>query len=429
MFKSIQKIREKIITLYKGESISFYFASLCLILIPVYVWYIPPIMLLWGLSRLLEIKGNKGKFIIAFHEVKVLFFLFFLFYVWLIAGTFYSENQKTGWNLVFSRLSFFLFPLILIFPGKLLLNRVNFLLKLFCFSTTGYLIFCFLYAIFRSLSFNGVNLVFNPHPPSEPYYSYFYASYLSINQHPSYLAYYIVIAFIIALEYCFNAGSGIDEQIIWTFICIFLLSTLYFLSSRFGLLAAIIVAPVYLYKKLKKRISVYLLFALIIVLIIFSIGVLKSNIRVQKIMNEITAGSEKLNAASDNRLIIWKSALKISKSNLLLGVGIGDVRSELMKEYKQLGNQEIIKKNYNVHNQFLEILLENGLIGLMIFLVILGYMIIIAIRFNNILYFLFLITSIVFFLFETVLYRFPGMSFFALLSFLLIYIPERYQHK
>ena len=163
-------------------------------------------------------------------------------------------------------------------------------------------------------------------------------------------------------------------------------------------------------------------------LILFSFVVLKSNNRVQKIINEITVGSEKLNAASDNRLIIWKSALKITERNLLLGVGIGDVRSELMKEYKQIGNQEIIKKNYNVHNQFLEVLLENGLIGLVIFLVILGYMLFIAMRYNNVLYFLFLITSIIFFLFETVLYRFPGMSFFALFSFLMIYIPKKHQY-
>lgn len=168
MFKSIKKIREKVIPLYKAESVSFFFASLCLIVLPVYVWYVPPIMLLWGLSRFLEIKGTDEKFIIPLQEAKVLFFLFFLFYVWQIAGTFYSENQKTGWNLVFSRLSLFLFPLILIFPGKLLMNRVNFLLKMFCFATTGYLILCFLYALFRSLSFNEATLLLNPHPPSEP---------------------------------------------------------------------------------------------------------------------------------------------------------------------------------------------------------------------------------------------------------------------
>ncbi len=35
------------------------------------------------------------------------------------------------------------------------------------------------------------------------------------------------------------------------------------------------------------------------------------------------------------RLLIWKSAISIAKSNLLFGVGIGDVREELDKSLSE----------------------------------------------------------------------------------------------
>jgi O-antigen ligase len=152
--------------------------------------------------------------------------------------------------------------------------------------------------------------------------------------------------------------------------------------------------------------------------------IIRSNERVKIVLNEISNGSLKQKAIQDGRVIIWRSALRISRNNLILGVGIGDVRTELMKEYQRIGDKDLIENNYNVHNQFLEVLLENGIIGLMFFLAILGCMLMIMLNEKNLLYGLFIFMMIVFFIFETVLYRFAGITFFSLFSFLLLHIPK-----
>jgi O-antigen ligase len=145
-------------------------------------------------------------------------------------------------------------------------------------------------------------------------------------------------------------------------------------------------------------------------------------------LNSISNGSFKQNATKDGRVIIWSSALRIIRNNLMIGVGIGDVRAELMKEYQRLGDQNLIENNYNAHNQFLEILLEDGIIGLVFFMTILICMFIIMISEKNLLYGLFIIMMLFFFMFETVLYRLAGVSFFALFSFLLIHTSSKKQN-
>ncbi len=82
------------------------------------------------------------------------------------------------------------------------------------------------------------------------------------------------------------------------------------------------------------------------------------------------------------------------------------------------------KERLNAHNQFLEVLLENGVIGLLIFIIIFAVMLYISFLEKNILYGIFTLMIIMFFMFETVLYRLAGVTFFSLFSFILLYVPH-----
>jgi len=163
----------------------------------------------------------------------------------------------------------------------------------------------------------------------------------------------------------------------------------------------------------------------ILLILVALYPIIHSNERVKLVLNEVSDGSLKQKAIQDGRVIIWRSALSIVKNNLVFGVGIGDGRTELLKEYKKIGNKDLIENNYNVHNQFLEILLENGIIGLIFFLAILVCMVTIIFFNKNLLYGMFVIMMLVFFMFETILYRLAGVAFFSLFSFLLLYIPDQ----
>lgn len=407
-------------SILEKETLSFIFACACIIILPVYVWYIPPFMILWGLSRILECRRNR------IHPFRLngyptwLFILFIVFYFWQLVGIIYSDNIKTGWNIFFSRLSLFLFPFVLVIPGEKILRNVKLLLKLFAGSTTLFILCCFVHAFYKSISFQNGILVFNQHPPEGYWMSYFYGSYFSINQHPSYLAMYVIVSVFIAFESWLDKKIKIFGRVVWLMIGIFLLISIYFLSSRSGILSTVLLVPIYFFYKLKRK---GLIITLSILVILFALlPIIRTNERVKLGLDAISNGSFEQNAIQDGRVIIWRSALRIIRNNLIFGVGIGDVKTELMKEYQRVGDQDLIEKNYNVHNQFLEVLLENGVIGLMFFLAILGYMLTIMFYEKNLLYGLFLMMIIIFFMFETVLYRFAGVSFFALFSFLLLHL-------
>jgi O-antigen ligase len=408
------------------ETLSFIFACTCVIILPIYVWYIPPFMVLWGLSRILECRTNRIHHFRLNSYPTWLFILFMVFYFWQLIGIIYSDNVKTGWNIFFSRFSLFLFPFVLVIPGEKILNNVKLLLKLFAGSTTLFILCCFVYAFYKSISFQNGILIFNQHPPEGHWLSYFYGSYFSINQHPSYLSMYVIVSIFIAFESWFDKNQKIHGRVAWLMIGVFLLISIYFLSSRSGILTIVLFVPIYFFYKLKGKVKVKwkgLIIVLSILVIIFVLfPIIRSNERVKIGIDAISNGSIKQNAIKDGRVIIWRSALRIIRSNLIFGVGIGDVKTELMKEYQKVGDQDLIENKYNVHNQFLEVLLENGIIGLLFFLLILGYMLSIMIYEKNLLYGLFLMMMFIFFMFETVLYRLAGISFFSLFSFLLLHL-------
>ena len=407
------------------EILSFIFACSCVIILPIYVWFLPPLMVLWGTSRILE-SHQKGTLQFPLNNYLTwLFILFIISYLWQLVSITYSDNIKLGWNNLFSRLSLLLFPFVLVIPGERVLKNVKLLLKLFAGSTALFILFCFLYSFYRSVSFQNGLLVYNPHPLEGYWMSYYYGSYLSVNQHPSYLSMYVIISVFIALESWFDKKLKITERIAWLVISVSLLIPIYFLSSRSGILTIILLVPIYFFFKFRKKRKGLILVLSILLILVALYPIIHSNERVKLVLNEVSDGSLKQKAIQDGRVIIWRSALSIVKNNLVFGVGIGDGRTELLKEYKKIGNKDLIENNYNVHNQFLEILLENGIIGLIFFLAILVCMVTIIFFNKNLLYGMFVIMMLVFFMFETILYRLAGVAFFSLFSFLLLYIPDQ----
>ena len=72
----------------------------------------------------------------------------------------------------------------------------------------------------------------------------------------------------------------------------------------------------------------------------------------------------------------WKSVLEtINHQNLWIGQGTGSERNYLYERYKSYQLTSAYEQNYNAHNQFLEYMLDNGLLGLGAFLFYLGFLI------------------------------------------------------
>jgi O-antigen ligase len=220
------------------------------------------------------------------------------------------------------------------------------------------------------------------------------------------------------------------RRVTWLIILIVFFFALYFLSSRAGILAAIILFPVYLLYKLYKKVSKWIILGALTAIILAFIVIAGTNDRLSYTFEGISLKENLVKVfEKDVRCSIWKSAISVIKHNMVTGVGIGDASTELKKEFINQGYSYGYYNDLNAHNQYLEVLLENGLIGLVIFSCILGYMLFVSISEKNLIYGLFILMILIFFSFESVLNRLAGITFFSLFSFLLIHIKSPGKHN
>lgn len=75
----------------------------------------------------------------------------------------------------------------------------------------------------------------------------------------------------------------------------------------------------------------------------------------------------------DPRFSIWSCGLDLYLGSFhpLIGTGAGSAADMLLAEYNRVGFDQAIESRWEMHNQFLEVLLENGAIGLLLFISVL----------------------------------------------------------
>jgi O-antigen ligase len=381
-------------------------------------------MVLWVILWFMENGFRFDKTMFYGNRAAILLIIVLTLYIWQIAGLLFAESLDSGFERIFKRLSFLIFPLVLFYPGKRIINNINLIIRLFAICTFIYIIYCFGNALHNSFVMKDGSVIFNPHPLDYDYENFFYSSRFSAFIHPSYLAMYVVLSLLISFEALSDNSQSLIKKCVWLFLILTFFIVLYLLSSRAGILAVIIVCPVYFVFKFYKRLSgwIIILSAAIILLIFFSIA--KTNFRINYALEMISKDNLKSSVLKDERYNIWRSAFGVIKKNFILGVGTGDASNELKKEFIKRGYVEGYYDNMNSHNQYIEILLESGIIGLIIFLSFQIYMTYIAISDRNLLYGLFIIMMVVFFSFETLLNRLAGITFYPLFSFLLLYTGQ-----
>lgn len=405
--------------LFNGE-LTFYACISCVIILPLYIHWLPPFMILWALFWILEKNSGLNRIAISGNKPAFLFILFSVFFIWQIAGLFFTDSLNLGIERISKRLSFILFPLVLFYPGGKIIRNINLIIRLFAVGILLYIVYCFGNALHNSLIIKEGKWIFNPFHEYYTYENYFFGERFSDIVHPSYLAMYVLLSLLISLESVFDNSITIIKRYFWFTISIVFLIVLYLLSSRAGLMAALIVLPLYFLLKYFETFPKWAIVIILIILVTGFVGFLRTNDRISYSLEEISKTNINKTLEKDVRFLIWKSAIGVIKQNLILGVGTGDASEELKKEFTRRGYVEGFYDNLNAHNQYLEVLLENGVIGFVLFLSILGYMSFLAIRQQNLLFGLFIVMMIVVFLFESVLNRLAGITFFPFFTFLLL---------
>jgi O-antigen ligase len=104
------------------------------------------------------------------------------------------------------------------------------------------------------------------------------------------------------------------------------------------------------------------------------------------------------------------------QKNWLTGFGTGIGRIELNKTYVSKGYISLKKKNTNTHNQYLQYLLDHGIIGFLFLFFLTIIMLIISLKERDYVYTIFIFLLIINFMTESILETQSGIVFFALFN-------------
>lgn len=409
--------------LHSGE-VSFYTCVISTALTGLYVRWVPPFMIAMVIFRYFEIDYKKT-FVDLSRKSTVLMLLFASLLLWQLIGLIQADSLSLGIERIYKRVSLLLLPLALFNPSEKIRIQIKLLLKIFAVSLLVYFIYCLLMALHNSLSLINGKLVFNQYDELYTYESFFTGLRLVSGAHPSYVAMYSVLALLISVDNIFDITQNFRNKFLWSIASIGYVIFIVLLSSRAGIIAGMISLPLFIFFRIKKRRnSRWILLSIIVSTLGAFVILAMNNSRIMYSLEDVANNKIRKVLSEDIRFTIWRSAWVVIKAHPLTGVGTGNASTDLKNEFIKLGYSQGLYEDMNAHNQFLEILLENGIIGLIIFLALISYMMYIGMSEHNEFLLVFLLMTVIFFIFESMLNRVAGVMFFPLFAFLLLYYKK-----
>lgn len=323
---------------------------------------------------------------------KYIFLLSSLFWVPLL-GTLYSNNLEEAGRELQLRLPFLIFPIVLLTVR--MHNSRYFVINQFLFG----LIAASILALTKVVYFKINNLG-----------NYFYYSKFSefLDKHTTYFSLFVVIC-LLWLLWLFMNKKG--SRILIILGAIALVYIFYLLSVRISIIA---LAAGSLIIILSSLVSIWKR-VLTIIIIPLLLGSIYFTPYFQKRFDpSITENAEMSDL--EFRQLHWKAVLEtIAHNNLLIGYGTRSHRDYLYNKYKEYGLTSAYKEEYNAHNQYLEVLLEFGLLGFVIFLSLIFYIMWYFFKNRDYYALSILIVFLIYMLTESILKRHSGIVIFSFL--------------
>jgi len=185
---------------------------------------------------------------------------------------------------------------------------------------------------------------------------------------------FAVAIFSIVMGFIYQKKFKVQHEWPHIFYMISLLIALIFMTpGRSGYLVLIVLSIYFCYRTItyKKNYWAALFVCLLIPSLFLNSSIVKDriNLGINEISN-VSAAYEK-ETSMGSRIIAWKNAIELIKEHPLLGVGTGGYEPAFVDHVKDQKGQENFL-HHDPHNQFLKILAELGIVGLVIFLSFLG---------------------------------------------------------
>lgn len=135
-------------------------------------------------------------------------------------------------------------------------------------------------------------------------------------------------------------------------------------------------------------------------------------------MNLIKKGELHPEHSDAQRLLSIEYGMQIAKANPVIGVGVGDIKTEMDALYNQSAGSEYVKSKLP-HNQFVYFLAATGIIGFVVFLLTIFYPWFTKKHYKNMLFTVFLLIMVSSFLAEHTLEIQIGTAFYLLFLLLI----------
>ena len=304
------------------------------------------------------------------------------------AATLYSENILAGWKLLEIRLSLFIFPLVF---ALIEIKRNDFIL----FLKSAILMI----GVIPVVGFINQTGLYNQTGDS----GYFYNDNLVtiVGKQAVYYALFINVA-LVSLFSLWSLGEIKRRLEKLTSILLFVvfIGAQYLLACRTAMLTALLIVLGFVLIILLGKVSKKQVALLMSGILLFILTMTVLFPKVLKRFNSITNLEYKYDNPNpinhfngeikdenwnglNTRLAIWNCAIEEIKEKPIFGHGLGDVQQSLMKNYEEKNFILARERNHNTHNQYLDILMSNGIAGLIVFFTFLIFLSLKAIKQKN----------------------------------------------
>ncbi len=350
------------------------------------------------------------------------FWLFnFWFFIYLLSA-FFSNNQVNGFERLSLRLLYLLipFPALVIFKLKLNFYKI---LRLFTFSMAALSLLLIIVNGFKYFNSGSGHI------------NYFHDFTAPLHMHAVYFS--ILIMFAIVILFLKLKKPTVDFYLIFFILSV----TLFFCASKIMIaLFTLFLAYYFLIRQKNKTLKIVFIALFLLGSILmsqnpilkerFSEGLTFSNTNFD-LKNRVFTYDEKQNISDlELRYLLNKVAFKhmVEDKKIWTGYGLGDQQDWFDYHLMRYNLAPHWFEGFNVHNQYMDIWLNLGFMGLVYFVFMLVFFVFSALKSKDEIWLIFILIFLVSFFFEVYLSRNKGIVIFTLWN-MFFYSKNKYLSK
>ena len=332
-----------------------------------------PIAIVWMLTALVEWNWRKRYRILKENRLLPLALCFFALYACYLISPLFSNNVSRAISDWEYKIWLLVSP-VCIMPLIPKLSRKTLSLAMIMFAIP---------LLFWAIACMGYSTYQYAHTGKVWYFFYDHANLTAFPpsfSHPSYFSLYENVAWFISALFILRRNEWLKYRTVAILLwgCLLILPLhLFLLQSKMGLMLFGLSLLVFIPYSLNYRKRRYGLTAIVIVALLSCVAfyfyrahsqpVDKHNNRVANMFTRLKSDDfEDPRESSSIRIALWSNALEIGKEHWFCGIGTGDVGDEMQAKAAEHHYKFIASGRFNCHNQYLQVWLGLGIIGLLL---------------------------------------------------------------